>query len=142
MDDRLAASDRHPPIGDGVERHPTSGHRRHSAADPPGGYTETIEGRRHLPVATKRHPSAAARCFAPCSKLDAHARAGEMLLPPIEHGDDAGHTSDCESICSQRSATSRQPYENMNMKHEEFDPITMTKDGSVVWKRYDGVDPS
>ena len=28
------------------------------------------------------------------------------------------------------------------MKHEEFDPITMTKDGSVVWKRYDGVDPA
>ena len=26
----------------------------------------------------------------------------------------------------------------MTMKHDEFDPITMTKDGNVVWKRYDG----
>lgn len=26
----------------------------------------------------------------------------------------------------------------MTMKHDEFDPITMTKDGSVVWKRCDG----
>ena len=29
----------------------------------------------------------------------------------------------------------------MTMKYDEFDPITMTKDGSVVWKRYDGGDP-
>jgi hypothetical protein len=29
----------------------------------------------------------------------------------------------------------------MTMKHDEFDPITMTKDGSVVWKRYDGGNP-
>lgn len=26
------------------------------------------------------------------------------------------------------------------MKHEEFDPITMTNDGRVVWRRYDGGD--
>jgi hypothetical protein len=28
----------------------------------------------------------------------------------------------------------------MNAKHEEFDPITMTNDGRVVWRRYDGGD--
>jgi hypothetical protein len=27
------------------------------------------------------------------------------------------------------------------VKHEEFDPITMTKDGDTVWKRYDGGSP-
>jgi hypothetical protein len=29
----------------------------------------------------------------------------------------------------------------MTMKYDEFDPITMTKDGSAVWNRYDGGDP-
>jgi hypothetical protein len=27
------------------------------------------------------------------------------------------------------------------VKHDEFDPITMTKDGRVVWRRYDSGDP-
>jgi hypothetical protein len=29
----------------------------------------------------------------------------------------------------------------MTMKHDGFDPITMTNDGSVVWKRYEGGSP-
>jgi hypothetical protein len=29
----------------------------------------------------------------------------------------------------------------MTVKHDEFDPITMTNDGSVVWKRYEGGSP-